>query len=297
MPHSFAELLVLKPKTLFEAVALLADANEPVHIMAGGTGLLERAKTGRCWDGVILNINDIKHLDDVACRDTELAIGALCNVHELAHSPVIRAVAPQLSMAAAEFAPRPDSRLATLGGRIMSALTFDPTLSALVALGARVVLASDEGERRAPIYAFFAGANHTVARTSEILVKVIIPRTKLPTCDYYGRMVLDDGDLALAGRLQCQALRGDTRPISADQIRLGLTGLGATVMRLFETEKFLCRCGLNTETAEKALPVMIAEAGFETKTGAQGGALALAAEQMLSEFLVMAMAQEGPGAN
>src|SRR5262249_7926105 len=74
------------------------------------------------------------------------------------------------------FASRQIRNRATLAGNLVTASPIGDMAPVLLALSARVVLASARGERTLPLDAFFLGYRKTALEKDEILRAVLIPR-------------------------------------------------------------------------------------------------------------------------
>ena len=83
---------------------------------------------------------------------------------------------PEFLKALTRFASRPVRNRASLGGYLAVASDTGQLTPLLIALDARVILLSSDGERDAPIYHFYEGAGKTILRPGEIIRCIIIPR-------------------------------------------------------------------------------------------------------------------------
>lgn len=183
------------PKTVKEAVALLAANWGEVDVLAGGTDLLSLMKDGVHTPKRIVNIKGIKELAGIQKTAGGLRIGALVTLDQLLASPLVRAEYPSL-MAAAHGVASPQIRnMGTVGGdlcqrprcwyfrngfgllaqqdgrslvpegenRYHAIFAKGPAYfvsassfgPALIALGARVAIAGASGERELPVEQFF----------------------------------------------------------------------------------------------------------------------------------------------
>src|SRR6185295_3963649 len=74
------------------------------------------------------------------------------------------------------FGSRQIRNRATMGGNIVTASPIGDSAPVLLALDARVVLASAQGERVLPVEEFFVSYRKTAMQSGEILKTILIPR-------------------------------------------------------------------------------------------------------------------------
>lgn len=214
------------PKTLKEALGLLgADA----AVLAGGTDLISLMKDGVVAPKRIVNIKDIAELKGITKTAAGLRIGALATVDEVLTNPLVRASYPSLTAAAEGVSSAQIRNMGTFGGdlcqrprcwffragfgliakhegkdlavegdnryhaifgdgpaRFVSASSFGP---ALVALGAKVEIASATGKREVEAAKFFVAPASSDQRevdlkAGEIVSGVVIPAAATKNATY-----------------------------------------------------------------------------------------------------------------
>jgi CO/xanthine dehydrogenase FAD-binding subunit len=106
-----------------------------------------------------------------------VAIGATTTMDALAHSPVVASLAQgMLCQSSCQGWPAPVRSAATLGGNLAGGDPFADTPAALLALGAQVVLQTQNGQVVVPIEDFFLDYRRTAAEDA-VLAEVRIPKT------------------------------------------------------------------------------------------------------------------------
>ena len=168
------EFNYIKASTLTEALEVISRLGD-VKVLAGGTDLVVDLKIGRYKPKNIVDISGIKELNYIRDEGHEIRIGALTKLQEIAESPIIRSKAPVLAKAANEMASWQVRNIATIGGNLCNASPAADTAPPLLALGAKLRLVSQEGEREVPITEFFKGPRKTELRNGEILKEIVIP--------------------------------------------------------------------------------------------------------------------------
>jgi CO/xanthine dehydrogenase FAD-binding subunit len=159
--------------TLDEACEALARFAGGARVVAGGTDLLlELRRPGAIWPRALVDITRLPGLGGVEEAGDTIRVGPLATHAELARSAVLRARAPLLAAAAGAVGSPPIRNRGTVGGNVMNAATCADTVPPLVALGARLTLASAAGRREVPIADVFAKPYRTHARPDEVLVGI-----------------------------------------------------------------------------------------------------------------------------
>ena len=135
------------PRTVGEAVDLLARHGEEATVYAGGTELLLAMKLRVLRYGHLIDVKRIPGLAEIAVRDGALALGALATHYALERHPLVARHLPAyaaLSRAVANVRVRVAG---TLGGNLCFAEPHADPPALLAALGAAVRLAGPDGER------------------------------------------------------------------------------------------------------------------------------------------------------
>lgn len=157
------------------ALRLKADGWTP---LAGGTDFYP-ARVGRAVSEALLDLHAIEALRGIGPAVASdgapvLRIGAATTWSELVRAPLdARFVA--LQQAAREIGGLQIQNRATVGGNLCNASPAADGVPALLALDARVELASVRGTRRLPVDAFVLGNRRTALAADELLVAVELP--------------------------------------------------------------------------------------------------------------------------
>lgn len=162
-------------KDLRRALDFMAEHKEARPI-AGGTDLVVQMRAGKVRPKCIVDIEGIADLNYIQEEDGILRIGALTKIEEIRRSTTIRRLAPNLWLAAQEFATWQVRCVATIGGNICNASPAADTATPLISLGAKVVLKSRAGEREVLLEDFFRGPGMTVMRPDELLTEIKVPK-------------------------------------------------------------------------------------------------------------------------
>ena len=175
--------------SLPDALEYLSRHGDETAVLAGGTDLVIRIRSGR---EVPPRVLDISRLDELRVIRKEAAgagptglrgpeaaqvlrLGALVTHAAAVESPETRAHAPLLAEACATIGSPQIRNLGTLGGNCITASRAGDSLPALLALDAEMVLLSQGGERRVPMTEFFTGPRTTARRRDELLGYILVP--------------------------------------------------------------------------------------------------------------------------
>ncbi len=160
------------PRTLSEALALLADNGPEALPIAGGTNLIPDMRGGRRRPAVLVNVGGLAELRGIRREDGHLVVGGGTTLAEVLESPLIAEEAPVLHRAARVFANPLVRNRATLAGNLVDASPAADSAPPLLVLDAEVELRSREGVRRMLLDDFLMGVRKTARRPDELLTAV-----------------------------------------------------------------------------------------------------------------------------
>jgi CO/xanthine dehydrogenase FAD-binding subunit len=164
--------LYLRPKTLDEAVALLASPGG--QILAGGTDFYP-ALGERLPQRPVVDITAVGEIRGISLEKQHVRIGGLSTWTE-----VIRAKLPRcfdgLKAAAREVGSVQIQNRGTVAGNLCNASPAADGVPPLLALDAEVELVSAKGRRRLPLERFVEGNRKTARQADEVLAAVLVPR-------------------------------------------------------------------------------------------------------------------------
>ena len=169
------EFDLIRPNTIPEALAMLAEHGAAAMPVAGGTNVLVDLRTGKHQPQVLVDVARLPGLRSIQREDGHLVVGGGTTISDLLYEPLIAQYAPALREAAAVFANPLIRNRATVGGNLADASPAADTAPPLLALDAEVELASQNGTRRVPLVDFLVGVRRTLRRSDELLIAVRFP--------------------------------------------------------------------------------------------------------------------------
>jgi aerobic carbon-monoxide dehydrogenase medium subunit len=223
------------PKSLEEALVLLAEHGEDAQILAGGQSLVPLIALRMASPAILIDINRIAELRLLEETGEALHVGACVRHSELLRHTAARPSWKLIADALGEVAHPGIRNRGTPCGSLALA---DPAAEApayAVALGADIVLASMRGERIVPADEFFLGIYETARKPDEMIVAASFP---LPDAGWrfgFQEIARRRGDYAIAGL--CAGLRVEEGRIV--EARLVFFGVTDRPMRALQVEGML----------------------------------------------------------
>lgn len=242
----------VRPAALGEVLDLLAGGDSPV-VVAGSTDFGVDVNLKGRREPFVVAIDRLPELRELRWEDDELEIGAALTLSEIERR--LGGRVPLLAQVFPQFASRLIRNAATLGGNLGTGSPIGDTPPALLALEARLVLASRDGERTVPLADYFTGYRATVRRPDELIKAVRIPLPLSPLTAFHKiakRRFDDISSVAVAF-----ALTVDDGTIT--RAAIGLGGVAATPLRATATEQALVGRTWSEDTARAAAEVLRAE--------------------------------------
>jgi CO/xanthine dehydrogenase FAD-binding subunit len=239
----------MDPRSLDEAVGLLAEHGEDGKILAGGQSLVPLLNFRLAQPSVIVDVNRVVELSYLRRRDGRLRIGAMCRQTRLEQSPVAREGWGLLGDALALIAHPQIRNRGTVGG---SAAHADPAAElpvAFSALEARFTARSSRGERVLDADEFFVTHLTTALEPDELLVEVEVPPVAEGTGHAFTEYSRRHGDFALGGAAVLYTKNGDG---SCTDARIAMLGAADTPLRAREAEAALRGQKLDDDVAAEA---------------------------------------------
>jgi xanthine dehydrogenase FAD-binding subunit len=209
------------PKSLVQALSLLAAAGEKGRVLAGGTDLLIQMRAGVRKPDQLIDAKSIAELQVLSFSPQEgLRLGAAVSCCRLIEDPTVRQHYPGLVEAAGLIGSVQIQSRCSLGGNLCNGSPAADTTPALIALGAVCHVVGAKGTRTVAVEDFVVSPGRTVLQPDELLVEFRIPTPKPHSSDCYQRFIpRNEMDIAVVGVGAAVTLNGDT--CTAARIALG----------------------------------------------------------------------------
>jgi carbon-monoxide dehydrogenase medium subunit len=231
------------PKTLDEAIALLARLGDTAKILAGGQSLIPAMRFRLASPDALVDLTRIRDLSHVEERGDHLAIGALAREHALERSAVVAKSYPLLLDTAKVIADPLVRNKATVGGNLAHADPANDHPATMLAYNAHVIALGPTGTRTIAIDDLFVGLFETSLAPGEILTEIRIPKPVGHSGGAYLKIERKVGDYAVAAvAVQLELAGGGGADPSAaliKHIRIGLTNVSSIPRRARAAEAAL----------------------------------------------------------
>jgi carbon-monoxide dehydrogenase medium subunit len=189
------------PKSVAEAVALLAEKGDRARILAGGTDLIVQLRESRREADLVV---DVKHIPEANALDFEphhgLRLGAAVPCYRLCEHPGLGRAYPGLVEAAGLVGGVQIQSRASVGGNLCNASPAADTIPALIAAEAVCIIAGPAGTRELPVEQFCTAPGRTALGRGEMLVSLRLPPPRPHTGSAYLRFIpRNEMDIAVVG--------------------------------------------------------------------------------------------------
>ena len=282
------EFEYLRPKTLAEGLAALAEHGPDAQIMSGGSDLLINMKFRLDTPKYLVSFNNVAELKTIeSLPDGGLAIGAGCTLTQLADSAALKTNYPALHAAVFSVGSKHVRNAATIGGNICldtrcwytnqsenwrqtrdgcfktdnelchviksahkcHAINSSDSAPVLIVLGASVVVASAKGERTVPMAEFY---NNDGVEHTVLEPGEFLARVVLPKPtgrSVYAKLAQRDGLDFASGTFAAGITGSNDKP---ESFCLVMGSVGPEPKVLHESMDIIMRDGLNEATIEQA---------------------------------------------
>ena len=224
------------PKTVDEALKLLAQHGDDAKVLAGGHSLLPMMKLRLATPKFVVDIGRIGGLRGIREAGEHVEIGALTTHNEVETSDLLKRVCPLLPETAGEIGDVQVRNRGTIGGSLSH---FDPAAdypAAILALEAEITAQGRSGERVIAAADFLTDTFQTALQAGELLTKVRVPRFGSNTGAAYAKVHHPASGYAVVGVAVTLTLDGRR---TIHRVRVGITGLGPKAFRATAVEREL----------------------------------------------------------
>ena len=278
-----------------DAIALLAEHGRSAKILFGGTDLLADLKLASDVPGLLIDISRAEDLRGIAITEDGLRIGALVTHSEIMESPLIRDMFPALVDAAHSVGAVQTRNLGTLAGNLVTCVPSMDSGPTLLALDARVSVASRSGRRRFPLAELFVGPRQTSLGADELLLEIVIPTPNLGKPASFQKFGLRKGQ-ALALVNAAASFWIDRRTDRFVEPRIALGAVAPTVIRAPEAEAYLAGHSVTADAMAEAGRIAATEAkpisDFRASAGYRRDLIAVLVKRALAGALALARAKQ-----
>jgi carbon-monoxide dehydrogenase medium subunit len=166
-----------RPTTRADALAALAEGGERARPLVGGTDLLVGLRHHTLEPDLLVDLKAVTDLPEpIVVTDDGVQIGATYTLGELVRQPVVQEWYPALVEASLTVGSVAIRNRASLVANSCNASPAADTAPPLLVHGARVTIASLDGDRTAALDEFFLGPRRTLCGPGELVTRIDLPR-------------------------------------------------------------------------------------------------------------------------
>jgi len=225
------------PKTLKEALALLAKYGDDCKVICGGQSLLILMRQGLVAPKYIVDIKGLDELNYIKDGKDGLKIGATTTHRTIEKSAVIKKKCPVLAEMEKRLASIQTRNWGTIGGNICHGDPAGDPAVVFIALNATLTVAGAKGERNMPAEDFTLDYFEVALEDGELLTEITIPVPPPRTGAAYTKFNLIESDLATAS-VAASVTLGSGDGVCQD-VRIALGAVAPAAIRAKKAEEVL----------------------------------------------------------
>jgi len=246
IPGSFA---YHRPRSVEEAVALLADLGSDARPLAGGHSLIPMMKLRLAAPEHLVDLRRIDGLRGIRLDGETVVIGALTTQHEIIASDLLADRVPLLREAALVIADPQVRYAGTLGGNVANGDPGNDMPAVMMCLGAAYAVAGRGGTRQLAARGFYKGAYDTGLEPGEIVTAIRIPLPPRGHGSAYEKLKRKVGDYATAAAAVTLSMSGGI----VASCSIGLTNVAETPLWAEAAAALLTGATLDPATVKRAV--------------------------------------------
>jgi CO/xanthine dehydrogenase FAD-binding subunit len=231
----------IRPGSLPEALAALAQHGAAGTILAGGQSLVPMMNLRLVKPEVVIDINRVPGLGEIRVDGGELVIGALARHAALFASELVKKHCPLMGEAYPWVAHGPIRNRGTLGGNISHADPASEMPAVLAACDAKIIAKSAKATRTIVAAEFFVAPLTTALAAGEMLTEIRIPSAPHGQGWSWQEVSNRNGDFAMAAVGVTLTLAGGR----CTQASVAVGGMDRAGVRLAKVEAHLVGVALD----------------------------------------------------
>ena len=255
-----------RPKTLKDAVALLADLGDDARPLAGGHSMIPIMKLRLAAPAHLIDLAAIGDLRGIKADGGDIVIGPMNSEFDVISSDLLAAKVPILRETALQIADPQVRYVGTIGGNAANGDPGNDMPAVMIALDATYHLTGKGGERKVKARDFYQGIYLTALKPGEILTAIRVPVPPAGHGHAYKKLKRKVGDYATAAAAVILTMKGG----KVETCAIGLTNVADRALLAADAAKILVGSSLDDATVKKA--VAAAEAITSPATDPHGPA-------------------------
>lgn len=239
------------PKTVTEALSVLAKLKGEGKIMCGGQSMLVLMKQNMLTPEHIVDIKGISELDYIKYSEKEgLRIGALATHRAVEKSPIVKDKYPVLAEMEDNLAVIQTRNWGTIGGNVCHGDSAADPPAVFIVLNAKYKLMGQGGERVVDAEDFYKGLLEVDLEPDEMLCEIQIPAMPANSGVAQDKLMVQKGDMGIVGAAVFVKINPSTGV--CQDARIVLTNVASTPFRAKSSEKVLIGKVIDEKLLEEA---------------------------------------------
>ena len=177
------------PTTTKEAAALLAKAKGKAFVLAGGTDLLVRMRSGMTEPDLVVDIKRIPATQSINKTATGFRVGAGVSAAALGENTPLKKAWPGVVEAANLIGSDQIQGRCTIVGNLCNASPAADAVPAMIAASAKAMIVGPKGRRTVAVERIVTAPGKTSLAKSEVIEAIVLPKASAKTGDAYLRFI------------------------------------------------------------------------------------------------------------
>lgn len=244
------------PKTLHEAVGLLAGAGDAGRVLAGGTDVIVQVREGRRPKvQVLVDVKKVPEVNELVFdQQTGLRVGAAVPCYRIYENELVVRLYPAIIDSASLIGGTAIQGRASLGGNLCNASPAADSIPTMIVLSGVANIAGPEGQRTLPVERFCIGPGQTALQGGELLVSIQFPAPVQRSGASFLRFIpRNEMDIAVVNAAAHVVLDETRTKLASARIAIG--AVAPTPLLLEEADKELTGMEAGEEAYQQAAAI------------------------------------------
>ena len=227
--------------TVEQALSLLAKHGPDARLINGGTDLIVEIEGRMRSPKVVIDVSRIGGLDNIRLEDSVFHLGAgVTHNQAAAHKDVVEQAFPLASACWQVGSPQIRNR-ATIAGNLVTASPAGDTIPALIAMGAHVIVQSQQrGKHEIALDQFILGVRRTALEPDEMVTAISVPALKENQAGTFVKLGLRRGSaISIANAAVILGFSAASRHSQIESARIALGSVAPTIVLAEDAQQFL----------------------------------------------------------
>ena len=188
------------PSTTKEAATFIKRAKGKAFVLAGGTDLMVRMKSGFIEPDLVVDIKQISAMQSITKSATGFRIGAAVSAAEMGENTALKKAWPGVVESANLIGSDQIQNRCTIAGNLCNASPAADAVPALIAAGAKANVVGPQRRRTVAVEKIITSPGKTSLSKGEIVESITLPKRAPRSGDAYLRFIpRSEMDIAVVG--------------------------------------------------------------------------------------------------